>query len=143
MRDEKQAALEGEVLDESAPDPEAADVTPGWVGRNRGRIEQGRRIGLALMPLAPPPARLALAAATVAADGLLLADDIKRRQVDAAAGGAKVGALVLEGLALAAMSRFAPARLAGNLAGIQAARSALDRATWVLDGTGPGTWSGR
>ncbi|MEM0922292.1 MAG: hypothetical protein AAGF44_00635 [Pseudomonadota bacterium] len=80
-----------------------------------------------MIPLSPPPARLALAGIGVAADALLLADDLKRRGEMADQGVIRAGALVLEGVALAAMSRYAPARLAQNLAGIEAARTALVR----------------
>ncbi|MEM9370103.1 MAG: hypothetical protein AAGA26_02980 [Pseudomonadota bacterium] len=121
--------LSGEPLPNDAPDPEAHDVTPGWVGRNRAAIEQGRRLSRALVLLAPPPARLALAAVSVAADAVLLADEVKRRLKDRDEGAVRAGAIVLEGAALLAMSRFAPARLAANLAMIEGARAALDRAT--------------
>lgn len=125
MTDQK--PLDGDILQPDAPDPETRDVTPGWVGRNRDTIERGRHIGRALIPLAPPPMRLALAGLTVAVDAVLLADDMRRRGEDRAEGGLRAGALVLEGAALVAMSRFAPARLAANLAGIEAARQALGR----------------
>ncbi|MEM8791948.1 MAG: hypothetical protein AAGE80_10030 [Pseudomonadota bacterium] len=119
--------IEGKPLPEDAPDPEAHDITPGWVGRNRSTILQMRKFGGAMMVLAPPPARLALAGAMVAADALILADDVKRRLEAPNAGALRGGALVLEAATLLAMSRFAPARLAANLAGIEAARSALMR----------------
>ena len=119
--------LDGEILGDDVTVPPAHDVTPGWIGRNRGRIETGRRLTQALMLVAPPPARIALGVASVAADALLLADDYGRRRGDPREGAVAAGALALEGAALVAMSRFAPARLAANLAGIQAARAALAR----------------
>lgn len=119
--------LKGEVLDDAASVPPVHDVTPGWIGRNRATIETGRRMSRALMVLAPPPARLALGAVSVMADAALLADDMTRRRGDLKDGAVTGGALVLEGLAVVAMSRFAPARLAANLAGIEAARTALAR----------------
>ncbi|MEM9043750.1 MAG: hypothetical protein AAGC81_03575 [Pseudomonadota bacterium] len=119
--------IEGKPLSNDAPDPEAFDVTPGWVGRNRAAILQMRRVGGAIMVIAPPPARLALAGAIVAADALLLVDDVKRRMESPGTGAIRGGALALEGVALFAMSRFAPVSLAANLAGIEAARSALMR----------------
>ena len=118
---------DGNILGETAPDPAARDITPGWVGRNRGLIEQSRNLGRALMPVCPPPARLALAGITVGADALLLADDLRRRGEDPADCSLRAGGLVLEGAALVAMSRFAPLRLAQNLAGIEAARATLAR----------------
>ncbi|MEM7670496.1 MAG: hypothetical protein AAF317_15400 [Pseudomonadota bacterium] len=121
--------LIGEPLPDDAPDPDAHDVTPGWIGRNRQAIERGRQVSRALILVAPPPARLALAAVSVAADAALLADEMKRRLRERDDGPVRAGALVLEGAALFAMSRFAPARLAANLAMIEAARTALDRAT--------------
>ncbi|MEL6478253.1 MAG: hypothetical protein AAFR17_13075 [Pseudomonadota bacterium] len=124
---ETDEALEAEILPPDHPDPEARDVTPGWIGRHRVLIERGRQVSRAFIPLAPPPARLALAGVSVAADVLLLADDLRRRGDMAEEGPLRAGALVLEGAALAAMSRYAPARLARNLAGIEAARAALSR----------------
>ncbi len=120
-------SLEGEVLSDDDTVPPVHDVTPGWIGRNREHIETGRRLSQALMLLAPPPARIALGVASVAADALLLADEYGRRRGDPREGAVAAGALALEGAALLAMSRFAPARLAANLAGIQAARTALGR----------------
>ncbi|MEM1385859.1 MAG: hypothetical protein AAF713_17040 [Pseudomonadota bacterium] len=127
MQDQGPKAIEGEVLEDRTPDPAASDVTPGWIGRNREHIERGRQLSRALIIVAPPPARLALAAVSVAADGLLLADDLRRRDLEPGAGGVKAGSIVLEGLALAAMSRFAPTALARNLVAIETARTALNR----------------
>jgi hypothetical protein len=120
--------LTGEVPDEGAEVPPAHDVTPGWIGRNRQAIERGRRVARALVLVAPPPARLALAAVSVAADAVLLADELGRRLEDGRSGRLRTAALVLEGAAVLAASRLAPARLAANLAGIEAARRVLDRA---------------
>ncbi|MEL6219052.1 MAG: hypothetical protein AAFR79_11390 [Pseudomonadota bacterium] len=120
--------LKGEILIEGTPDPEARDVTPGWVARNRGAIERARNIARAMIVPAPPPVRIALGAATVAADALLLADDMRRRGEDREVGVLRAGALVLEGAAVLAVSRFAPARLAANLAGIEAARRMFEHA---------------
>lgn len=117
--------LHGETLSEDIPDPDAHDVTPGWIGRNRQAIERGRRLGHLAMLVAPPPARIALAAASVAAEAVLLADDVKRRLKDPGEGAVTAGLLATEGVALLAMTRFAPVRLAANIAGINAVRSAL------------------
>ena len=119
--------LKGEILDDAVVVPEAHDVTPGWIGRNRNAIETGRRVTRALMIVAPPPARIALGVASVAADALLMADDYGRRRGDLREGAVTGAALALEGVTLLAMSRLAPARLAANLAGIEAARSMLDK----------------
>lgn len=116
-----------EILDESVEIPPVHDVTPGWIGRNRTTIERGRNFSRALMLVAPPPARIAFGAVSVAADALLLADEMGRRLEEREQGSLRAGALVLEGAALIAISRFAPARLAANLAGIEAARTALVR----------------
>ncbi len=117
--------LIGEVLKEDVIVPPVHDVTPGWVGRNRRAIETGRRVSHALMVVAPPPARIALGAVSLAADAVLFVDDYGRKRGDLREGAVTAGALALEGVALMAMSRFAPVRLAANLAGIEAARAAL------------------
>lgn len=118
---------EGQILDETDEVPPVHDVTPGWVGRNRDAIERGRNLTRALMLVAPPPARIAMGAVSVAADALLLADEVQRRLEDPQNGTIRAGALISEGVMLVAISKFAPARLAANLAGIEAARGALAR----------------
>jgi hypothetical protein len=118
-------SLKGEILGDDVAVPPVHDVTPGWIGRNRTAIETGRNVTRALMVLAPPPARVALGVASVTADALLLADDYGRRRGDLKDGAVTGAALALEGIALMAMTRFAPARLAANIAGIEALRSAL------------------
>ncbi|MEM7177143.1 MAG: hypothetical protein AAF503_05515 [Pseudomonadota bacterium] len=117
--------LHAETMPDDAPDPQAHDITPGWIARNRASIERGRRLGQAVMLVAPPPARIALAAASVAVEAVLLGDDVKRRLKDPGEGVVTAALLATEGAALLAMSRFAPVRLAANLAGIEAVRSAL------------------
>ena len=119
--------IEGLILDETDETPPVHDVTPGWVGRNRDSIERGRNLTRALMLVAPPPARIAMGAISVAADALLLADEVNRRLEDRERGAVRAGALVMEGITLVAVSRFAPAKLAANLAGIEAVRGALAR----------------
>lgn len=123
----EQTPLDGEILPADAPEKAARDVTPGWIARNRATIDRGRMLGRALIPLAPPPARLALAGLSIAADALLLADDVRRHGEPSEHAGLRAGGMVLEGAALIAMSRFAPVQLARNLAGIEAARQALSR----------------
>ncbi len=119
------SVLYGETLSKNASDPEAHDITPGWIARNRSVIERGIKLGQLAMLVAPPPARIALAAASVAAEAVILADDVKRRLKDPGEGVVTAGLLATEGAALLAMSRFAPARLAASLAGIEGVRSAL------------------
>lgn len=119
--------LEGDVLGDGVQTPPVQDVTPGWIGRNRRTLERGRNLTRALMVVAPPPARVPLAVVSIAADMALLADDVRRCGEDRGRGGLRAGALVLEGAAVLAVTRFAPARLAANLSGIEAARRAIDK----------------
>ena len=118
---------EGQVLDDQEEVPPVHDITPTWITRNRDAIERGRNLTRAMMLVAPPPARIAMGAASVMADALLLADEVGRRLEDPRNGTIRAGALISEGVMLVAISRFAPARLAANLAGIEAARGALAR----------------
>jgi hypothetical protein len=120
-------ALEGEILGEEIPDPEAREATPGWVTRNRGHILRGRALAQALMVAAPPPARLALAAAAVAAEGLVLAADTRRGAMDAKAALRRAGILALESTAILAATRFAPSVLARHGHRLRAAHAALGR----------------
>jgi len=127
MRNAENPALEGEILGGGVPDPEAREVTPGWVTRNRDLILKGRSVARALIIAAPPPARLAFAAASVAADGLLLAEDVRRGLLDRKAASLRAGGLMLEGVALITASRFAPAILVRHGAKLATARSVLNR----------------
>ena len=127
MRNAENPALEGEILGGEVPDPDAREVTPGWVTRNRDLILKGRSVARALIIAAPPPARLAFAAASVAADGLLLAEDVRRGVLDRKAASIRAGGLVLEGATLIAATRFAPAALVRHRARLAAARSVLNR----------------
>jgi hypothetical protein len=127
MRNADEPALEGEILGNEIPDPEAREVTPGWITRHKDLILKGRMAARALTVAAPPPARLVFAALSVAADGLLLAEDARRGLVDRKAAGARAGGLVLEGAAVFAATRYAPAILARHRAKLAAARSALHR----------------
>ncbi|HUS53207.1 MAG TPA: hypothetical protein VMY41_04275 [Thermohalobaculum sp.] len=127
MRNAENPALEGEILGGGVPDPEAREVTPGWVTRNRDLILKGRSVARALIIAAPPPARLAFAAASVAADGLLLAEDVRRGLLDRKAASLRAGGLMLEGVALITAARFAPAILVRHGAKLATARSVLNR----------------
>lgn len=122
------SAPEPELLSPESPDPEAHDVTPGWIGRNQRIIERASTLGRAAIVFAPPPVRLALAGATVAMDVAVLTSEMRRRTKDPSRGTMEAGALVMEAAAVVAMSRFAPARLAANLVGIQAMRQAFRKA---------------
>jgi len=127
MRNAESPTLEGEILGGEVPDPEAREVTPGWVTRNRDLILKSRSVARALIIAAPPPARLAFAAASVAADGLLLAEDVRRGLLDRKAASIRAGGLVLEGATLIAATRFAPSILLRHRARLAAARSVLNR----------------
>ncbi len=127
MRETQNMALEGEILESDAPDPDAREVTPGWITRNRDRLLKGRAVAQALMVAAPPPARLALAAAAVAAEGLVLAADARRGSVDGRIAAKRAGLLVLESTSILAATRFAPQVLARHGAHIRAAHSALGK----------------
>jgi len=119
--------LEGEILGDEAPDPEAREVSPGWVTRNKDIILKGQSVARALIVIAPPPARLALVAASTAADGLLLAADFRRGLVDRKTAGARVGGIALEGAAIFAATRFAPQLFSRHHRKLAAARSVLRR----------------
>ncbi|MEM7742284.1 MAG: hypothetical protein AAF409_01125 [Pseudomonadota bacterium] len=122
-----QKTLEGEILEDGTDVPPVHDVTPGWIGRNRQTLEKGRNLTRVLMVAAPPPVRVPLAVASLAADALLIADDLQRRRDEPHLTSLRGGALVLEGAAMLAATRFAPARLVANLAGIEAARKVVAR----------------
>jgi hypothetical protein len=127
MHDADTPALEGDILGNEAPDPEAREVTPGWVTRYRDMILKGQSVAQALIVLAPPPARLALAVASTAADGVLLVADFRRGLIDRNTAGARVGGLALEGAAIFAATRFAPQLFARHHRKLAAVRSALRR----------------
>lgn len=116
-------SLMGELLEDEAPDPKARDVTPGWITRHRERIRRGRDVAQALIVAVPPPARLALTAATIAADGLVLVEDLRRGVLDGRAARGQAGRLLIEAVALLAATRFAPAIIARHKARVAAARS--------------------
>lgn len=120
-------ALDAELLGRDAPDPEARDVTPGWISRNRAAILRGRGMAQALSLAAPPHLRLALTAAGIAAEGLLFAEDWRRGVLDGRGARNRAGRLALEGAAILAASRLAPALVARHRARIEAARAAARR----------------
>lgn len=116
-----------EILEDGAEIPPLHDVTPGWIARNRPLIEQGRNVTRTLMIVAPPPARVALGAASIVAEAALMVDEYGRRRSNPARGVGEAAALALEGLALAASTRLAPVRLAASLGAIETARGMLGR----------------
>ena len=120
-------ALEGVILEDEIVTPNAHDVTPGWISRNRVALDRARAVTRVLMLVAPPPVRIPLALASLVADSALWAEDVRRRREDETTGRLRGVALALEGAAVVASSRFAPARLAANIGAIEAARRVTDR----------------
>lgn len=123
MEGTERRCMTGEILEGEAPDPKARDVTPGWITRHRKQIRRGRDVAQALIVAVPPPVRLMLTAATIAADGLVLAEDLRRGVLDGRAARGRAGRLLMEGVALFAATRFAPAIIARHKARIATARS--------------------
>lgn len=122
--------LDGEVLDKGDPGPRGADEEPprpSWIERNRGLVEQGKTLAATAVVVAPPPARLALAALTVMADGVLLAEDVRTGKIDRDRARLRAGGIALEGLALVAASRLAPAILARNQTRLKTVRNIVRR----------------
>ena len=110
--------LEGEIVGDEDPGPRERgwqpEPEPSWIERNRGFIEQGKTLAQTALVVSPPPARLALAALSVAADGMLLAEDMRTGRIDRDHARWRAGGIALETLALVAASRLAPAVLARN-----------------------------
>ncbi|MEM6973379.1 MAG: hypothetical protein AAF577_11295 [Pseudomonadota bacterium] len=101
-----------------------------WLSRHRATILRGRDLAHVLMPLAPPPARVPLIAASLAAEGLMLADDYRQQRVTPREAGWRSLGVVLDGVGLAAVSSIAPpalARRARGLALVRATYARLDR----------------
>jgi len=127
MQATQQMALDGEILGSDIPDPAAREITPGWVSRNRHHLLQGGAAAQALMLAAPPPARLALAAVSVAAEGLVLAADARRGLISGRDAGLRTGSLALESLAILAVTRVGSVGLGRHRKRIETARTVLDR----------------
>ena len=123
----KRTVLEGDILHNGDLVPPAHDVTPGWIARNRHWLEHGRRLTHTAMIVAPPPARIVLGFVSIAADATLMIDEYGRKRGDKRRAAGDAAVLGLEGLALFAATKFAPARLAVSLGGIEAMRSALNK----------------
>ncbi|MGF1501194.1 MAG: hypothetical protein ACFBSD_05190 [Paracoccaceae bacterium] len=117
-----------DILDEDAPDPRARDVTPGWIARHRARIEAGRQAALVLLPFAPFPARLPLAALSVAAEGVLLAEEWRTGRIEGRNARLRAWRIAGEGAALLAVSRAAPAVLRRNRETVRRAADFFRRA---------------
>ncbi|MEM9760974.1 MAG: hypothetical protein AAF968_00440 [Pseudomonadota bacterium] len=98
-----------------------------WLSRNRRRVVVGRDIAQVLMPFAPPPARVPLIAASLVAEGLLLADDYRQRRVPPREASWRGVGVVLDGVGLAAASSAAPRVLTRHARSIAAARTAFAR----------------
>lgn len=120
-------ALEGEILEDGIVAPDTHDVTPGWISRNRTTLTRASNVTRTLMLVAPPPLRIPLALASLAANSALWAEDVRRRREDARTGGLRGAALALEGAAMLAASRYAPVRLAASIGAIEMARNVTNR----------------
>jgi hypothetical protein len=98
-----------------------------WITRNRDLIEQGRDAVHVVVPLAPGPTRLPLIAASLAAEGLLTADDYRTGRVRRGDAGIRGVGLALDVVTLAASARLAPRALARNARGLATLRAAFAR----------------
>ncbi len=138
MHHNERTPLEGEVLGDGTPDPDARDVTPGWITRRRDLIRNGRTLAQTLAFAVPQPhLRLALTAATIAADGLTLADDLRRGVLDGRGAGVRASRLALEGALLLAATRFAPSLLTRHRGRLAALRSVARRREQCAGGAPP------
>ena len=128
---EQERWLEGEIVGENEPGPRErgwqAEPGPSWIERNRGFIEQGKTLAQTVLVVSPPPARVALAAFSVAADGLLLAEDMRSGRLDRNHARWRAGGIALETLTLVAASRLAPAVLARNRSRLHKIRAIVGR----------------
>ncbi|MGF1551635.1 MAG: hypothetical protein ACFBWO_03920 [Paracoccaceae bacterium] len=98
-----------------------------WIARNRGLLERGRDAVHVVVPLAPPPARLPLIAASLAAEGLLTYDDARTGKVRRGDAGMRGVGLALDAIGLAASARLAPRALTANARRIAMLRAAFAR----------------
>jgi hypothetical protein len=127
--DGRGTAAEAEILPPGAPGGESARRVraPGWIGRNRGLLEQARRMAASAAMVAPPPARITIAAGCLAIDGVLLAEEARTGGMDRATVSIRAAGLLLESGTLVASTRIAPGLLSRNGARIMLARRALAR----------------
>lgn len=123
--------LEGEIVEQDDPGPRERgwepEPGPSWIERNRGFIEQGKTLAQTVLLVSPPPARIALAALSIAADGVLLAEDLRAGRLDRSHARWRAGGIAIEGLALLAASRLAPAVLARNQLRLRKIREVVSR----------------
>ncbi|MEL6766319.1 MAG: hypothetical protein AAFP17_04000 [Pseudomonadota bacterium] len=131
--DEAAESLDGEVLEPEAPGPRSGARrirNPGWVGRNRDAIERGRDAAHMLLPFMPPPVRLGMVAASLAAQGLLTAEDARTGRARGGEAGLTGLGLALDAATLLASTKLAPVRLvrhAGRLAMLRAVVSQVEQ----------------
>lgn len=119
--------LKSEILDDEAPDPKARDVTPGWIGRNRAALAELRRLAASAAIVAPPPARIPLAAGCLAIDGAFLAEEARTGRLPVKTVAWRAVGIALESGTLLASTRLAPQVIARNAARIVAARRLFER----------------
>lgn len=116
-----------EILPPGTPGGEEARRVrgPGWVSRNREALATARRLGAAVVMVAPPPARIPLALACLAIDGALWAEEARRGARDGAGLALGGAGLALDAAAMAAAMASAPAALARQAPRLIAARRIL------------------
>lgn len=100
---------------------------PGWITRHRETLLSARRLGASVVMFAPPQARIPLAAACLAIDGLLLAEEARRGERGRGSLALTGLGLALEGGGLVAAMASAPATLARQAPRLMAARRILAR----------------
>lgn len=99
---------------------------PGWVTRNREALVRFRGVAASVTMVAPPPARIPLALACLAADGLLLAE---KSRLDGRLDGRtalRAAALAVESGAVVASAGWAPKALARRAPQLVALRHVLE-----------------
>ncbi|MGF1447412.1 MAG: hypothetical protein ACFBRM_14610 [Pikeienuella sp.] len=100
---------------------------PGWIARNRARLEQAKALGAQAVLVAPLPARVPLAGACLAIDAALLAEDARTGAIPRNKLGLRGAGLALEAVTLVAATRRAPTALKLAAPRLLAARRLLTR----------------
>ena len=123
---------EAEILPPGASGGEDARRVrePGWVARNRETLERARRVGASVTMVAPPHARIPLALACLAIDGVLLAEEARLGGLTRQKLSLRAAALVAEGGSLIASAAWAPramARHAGRISAVRRVLSVVER----------------